>query len=193
MKMTQDTPAIAIKQKDLDLNGSALAGCLSLIKSPISTVLDIRYGLGGWAKIVCNKFSGCTIEGYEQDAATARKAWKDFGVDLHVEKFAKPRNTKPDLCLADFNLVTKLNRSLLDNLLAVMSAKYLVFTDVCASKLHLNYASYGLQRADLEAYWKSFAVRGYAYLGHRKEHHAASTAIYKRNNKPPLESSPSGG
>lgn len=184
--MNQDTPAIDIKDKDLIANVKALSGCLALIKEPIRSVIDVRYGKGGWAKEVIQTLSVNSYVGYEQDRATADIAWKNKVVTLRCRRFDPELDVgKCDLLLADFNTLTKMKRELLDELLEAISARYLVFTDVCCSKLHLNYRSYSLEEASLDLYWRSFKVGGYRLLGWRKEHYAASTAIYTSTKKPP--------
>lgn len=171
------TPAREIKTKDLEANAEALAFLLDLLKGKaIKSTIDVRYGLGGWAKEIRKKFPKCKIEGWERDKLTQENAWTDGGVDLKRGEIDV--EAKADLVLADFNTVTKLNRGELDNLLKIVETRFLIFTDVCCSKLHLNFSSYGLKRPDLGAYWKSFEVEGYRFLGYAREHYAASTGLY---------------
>ncbi len=178
--MNQDTPATEIKSKDLSANCLALEKLLGRLSlAQVSSVADIRYGLGGWAQVVRERFPDVPIEGWEQDSETAQKSWKDSGVTLHIARW-QPSPIRASLVLADFNTLTALKRQLLDELLAQIKSPYLIFTDVACSKLHLNYKSYGLSRPYLSEYWKRFSVRGYLLKAWEQEHHAASTALFER-------------
>jgi len=177
--MNHDTPAVDIKEKDLNQNTQALEELLSKISDEsISSILDIRYGLGGWAEKALETFPGAKLIGYEQDANTAARAVKPKGATVRVKRFEPTKGMKADILLADFNTTTCLKRETLDHALRYVDCDYLVFTDVCCSKLHLNYASYGLAEADLKKYWKRFKVDGYKLIGFARVHHAASSALY---------------
>lgn len=177
--MNDDTPARLIKVNDLNANSVALAELINGIDPP-SSVLDIRYGLGGWARVVAETFPESCIIGYEHDPITARAAWIGSRVTLRVKAFDPNEIEQPvDLLLADFNTTTAKKRTLLDDALRIRPLG-LIFTDVACSKLHLNFSSYGLSRPSLIEYWRRFDVPGYQLIGYVKAHHAASTALYKR-------------
>lgn len=182
--MNQDTPAVAIKTKDLDANGLALKELLEAIprRERIQRIVDIRYGLGGWARHAVESFPLANVLGFEQDAETASKAFLVPSVRLLNERFndIQKLEGKTDLLLADFNTLTVLKRELLDRALTAVNPAWIVFTDVCCSKLHLNYRSYGLENPDLAAYWERFEVGGYRLVKWVKRHHAASSALYQR-------------
>lgn len=176
--MNQDTPAIEIREKDLATNAAALRECLARIVVDISSVVDIRYGLGGWAQVVRGRWPLARIVGYEQHPATADRCWTDNRVELRRERFMPENAPGCELLLADFNTLTMLKRGLLDEALAACRPSYVVFTDVACCKLHLNYRSYGLKAANLEQYWTAFRIDGYRRLRFSRLHHAASTAVY---------------
>jgi hypothetical protein len=181
--MDHNTPAKDIKPKDLAANTKALAELLDFVEGPIKQIVDIRYGLGGWAQEYTSQWPRARVVAYEQDEETAAKAWTNDQVNLEVGPF-KPQEFPfyhVDLLLADFNTLTVLKDTLLVEALAVIEPKWVIFTDVCCSKLHLNYRSYGLKKSDgLDAYWCKFAVEGYGLVRWRKFHHAASSALYQR-------------
>lgn len=184
--MNKDTPALEIKQKDLDKNAWALKSTLEQIDTPIRKVVDIRYGLGGWAKVVMEKYPKAIYLGYEQNKETYLAAWKDIPDSqrfIVVKPFPNLRTTFKgiDLLLADFNNLTVLKRRPLDEALAITSPKWVVFTDVASSKLHLNYRSYGLCRPSLNDYWNKFDIEGYTLEFWEQTHHAASSALYRRD------------
>ena len=185
IKMDSFTPATAIKPKDLQKNTEALKELLGYLDKPPRTVLDIRYGLGGWAKLVRKTYSKAKYLGYEADRETYRTAWKDKGVKLVNSVFPLCETKEVDLLLADFNTLTILKRGELDNVLASVRCDAVIFTDVCCSKIHLNYRSYGLRQANLSSYWQKFLIEGFYLVGFSKEHHVASTALFQR--KSPLQ------
>jgi trans-aconitate methyltransferase len=74
MTMNSSTPAILIRSKDLAKNVKAFAGCLELLPKTPKTVLDIRYGLGGWAKELRRRYPKVAITGYEADPSTYNTA-----------------------------------------------------------------------------------------------------------------------
>lgn len=188
--MNQDTPAREIKTKDLGLNREAVRILLQKIPSVqsntplIKSVVDIRYGLGGWAQEVHRRFPKAKLIGYEQDKETFDKAWKIPQFQVYNLRFSpKPYEVYVDrvnLLLADFNTLTKLNTELLDTALRYFRPGYVIFTDVSCSKLHLNFRSYDLSKANLDLYWKSFTVPGYCLVAWEKKHYAASSAVFKR-------------
>jgi hypothetical protein len=181
--MNQDTPAVDIREKDLAKNAEAFRECLAYVPpSEIERALDIRYGLGGWAKAVRERFPDAYITGYEQDPETAEIAWRGSQVRIINESFHPARvHSQFDLLCADFNTLTVLKRKPLDEAVEAAEPAYVVFTDVACCKLHLNFRSYGLVEPDLDAYWRAFPLKGYRLLGYAKRHHAASTAVYKKN------------
>lgn len=181
-KMTDATPAITIKPKDLAANCEALDALLALVPPP-ADVLDVRYGMGGWARAVLGRWPALRLyHGFEADPGTAAAAWKGRGVSLSVAEFVPDaKYADRDLLLADFNRATTLRRRELEQLLP-LRPKRLVFTDVACVKLHLNYRSYGLTGPDLAAYWAAFKVPGYVFEAFERRHHAASTALYRRTD-----------
>jgi len=183
-KTTQQTPARFIGLKGLAANRNAMRDCIEAIPvADVKTILDIRYGLGSWAEAALKRFPGATLIGYESDRLTAVAAWRGEATVLRVEPFMVPYNAPPvDLLLADFNLTTVVARMLLDEAVEAVKPRYLVFTDVACVKLHMNYKVYGLEKADLDDYWKGFKIEGYDYVKHSRRQHAASTALYKRRN-----------
>ena len=179
--MDKYTPARDIKMKDLGKNSEAFRGLLDLIPvGSVRRVVDVRYGLGGWAREVHTRFPSAKIIGFERDEATAEQSWKTKNVGLHRTEFNQP--VKCDLLVADFNTVTQLKRSESDFVLGLVTCEWLVFTDVCCSKLHLNYHSYGISSSDLEAYWKGYEVKGFELVAYEKKHHAASSGLFKRKS-----------
>jgi len=181
MTMNSSTPAILIRSKDLAKNVKAFAGCLELLPKTPKTVLDIRYGLGGWAKELRRRYPKVAITGYEADPSTYNTAFRDSLTNVYCGMFdGSKRGYRVDLLVADFNTLTTLKRKELEEALAIVKCQWLIFTDVACSKLHLNYRSYGLEEPDLNAYWDEFDVEGYRLAGWAREHHAASTAIYQR-------------
>lgn len=182
MATDQLTPARLIRFRDLVNNRRAMESLLPSIDPPPDWVLDIRYGVGDWAKAVRRKFPAAHIVGFELDEETAEGAWKDANVDLFVEAWVPQTSRAVDLLLADFNMTTVLHRDLLDEAVKAISPGWLIFTDVAAGKLHLNYRSYGLESSDLSSYWRGFVVKGYRLVRYERTHRAASTALYQRKN-----------
>jgi hypothetical protein len=183
-RMTQDTPAVAIRDKDLKLNADAMEDCLKRLAFG-KTAVDIRYGLGGWAERLLALHPKARVLGYEQDEETAEKAYVPDQVNLHVARFDPATVPVPyrecDLLLADFNTVTVLKRTLLDEAVEAIRPLNVIFTDVACVKLHLNFASYGLSSRDtLAEYWKRFKLPGYRLRKWSRKHHAASTALFSR-------------
>ena len=125
-------------------------------------------------------FPDARIIGYEIDAATIETAWTDSGVELRHERWT-PRPTPPtDLLLADFNMSTMLSKEPLEEALIAVRPRFVVFTDVAAAKIHLNYSRYGLVGPSMDKYWSRFRLDGYELVTYRREHHSASTALWKR-------------
>lgn len=184
--MNPSTPAREIKAADLRKNGEALLALLKqLPKGRLWGVLDIRYGLGGWAAIADKTLVMSDYIGYESDQATRHQAVLPIGVDLVPTAFDDEASSHlprvPDLLLADFNTVTMLKRKELDEALELSGRpEFVIFTDVACSKLHLNYKSYGLNHPDLKAYYDNFAIPGYRLVAFAKQHHAASTSLWRR-------------
>jgi hypothetical protein len=141
--MDHNTPATAIRPKDLAANCLALGDCLRAVPpSAVRTILDVRYGLGGWARAALRRFPAARLVGYEADTETAARAWRDGRVDLRVGRFpGSYAASGVCLTLCDFNTTTALKRALLDEaVVAAARPLYLVFTDVACTRLHLNYA-----------------------------------------------------
>lgn len=181
--MNQDTPARTIRQKDLDANSSTFDKLLERIpKDQAKTVLDIRYGLGGWARKIMARFPKTHILRFEQDPDTFNKALDQAVVasSLINSRFdpSLVKGRKFDLVCADFNTLTVLKRELLDQVVSEVETRRIIFTDVACCKLHLNYRSYGLTSPDLSAYWNAFKIPGFELSAFAKEHHAASSALY---------------
>ena len=188
--MNSNTPALEISPKDLERNTEALKVLLAHIPpNAVSRILDVRFGLGGWVKEALRVFPNARVVGYEQDLETAKASWHDSRINLKVRKF-KGDKSKYQLVLADFNTVTQLRRVELDELLSCQNPPYILFTDVCCSKLHLNWKFYGLKQNSLEDYWRSFNVGGYKLVAYAKVHYAASSALFRQNTKkkPPNKS-----
>lgn len=179
--MKPTTPAITIREKDLAKNVEALGGCLDLVRGRIKTVLDVRYGLGGWAKLIMERVKPISYVGTELDQVTYEAAWRHPKVNLINSPLPeKLWHKKWSLVLADFNNLTSLHRGELDWLLPRVTADWLIFTDVACGKLHLNYGSYGLRKPMLAEYWGRFAVEGYELVGYYRAHHFASSAVYQK-------------
>lgn len=178
--MNQDTPASAIRPKDLGANSEALRQLLLRVPRDILSAVDIRYGLGGWARVLYEHHHPSLL-GYEQDLETYRAAWKGAKVKLVNRRF-EGQPYRADLLLADFNTLTVLNRKLLDEAVAAVPAEWVVFTDVARSKLHLNAErSYGLRAgATMDDYWRAFPLVGYRLVAWAGVHWAATTALYKK-------------
>ena len=180
--MDKNTPVREIREKDLAANCLAFGECLKRVPAnEIKTVLDIRYGRGGWARLVRNRIPNARITGYEQDRKTAKLAWADVNTDLLAEEYF-PQRKVFDLLIADFNTLTQIKRQEIDDVIKVVRTKYLIFTDVCCSKLHLNYYSYGLSEPSLIKYWRRFNLDGYRFVCFARHHYAASTALYETKN-----------
>jgi hypothetical protein len=185
--MNNATPALEIREKDLRLNGESLQQLLKYIPIfSVKKIVDVRYGLGGWACICRDRFPKATIFGYEQDKETARQAWKDKRVKLYNKEFLASKTISCDLLLADFNLLTLLSCNPLESIMEVVNSHYLIFTDVASNKLHLNYLSYGLTKPNLDLYWTKWNIFGYKFVTYSSCHHAASSALFIRDlNKKP--------
>lgn len=186
--MNKDTPARLIRQKDLDANTMALATvCRTWISPPPKRVLDVRYGLGGWARQWHAQNFGRKMwyVGFEADSLTYKKAYRPQGVKLVNEPFLPAEREEfqgwADLLLADFNTVTVKKRAELDAVL-VLRPKAIIFTDVACVKLHLNYKTYGLTKPELADYWSGFGINGYSFVAYARHHHPASTALYTRDD-----------
>src|SRR6516164_8531831 len=127
------TSALKIRSKDLSLNGEAAELCMREIGSrPINFIIDIRYGLGGWARIASDLFPDAALRGYEYNEATYKAAWKPPGADIIQGR--SPSLSKRvmgplycDLLLADFNTVTMLKRKELDLALVNFRPRWLIF------------------------------------------------------------------
>lgn len=186
--MNQDTPALTIRQKDLDANADAFALLLESIPlGALKEVLDIRYGLGGWCRKIQERYPRVSVVGYEQDTATFEKAVDKSGSlagSLVNSRFdpSEVKGRKFDLVCADFNTLTVLKRELLDEVVTGVETDRIIFTDVACSKLHLNYRRYGLGVPSLEQYWTRFRIDGYRLVRFVKRHHAASSALYVKKN-----------
>lgn len=181
--MNNLTPAIAIRARDLAANWLAAEELMNRIPTnKVNTILDIRYGLGCWAKSALARFSGAFLTGYESDAVTVSMAWSSSRTTVVESVWPDGKRVgQVDLLLADFNIVTALNQGPLTEAIEWARPTYLIFTDVGASKLHLNYRSYGLTRPDIEEYWRTgFNLEGYRLLEFRQFHRAASTALWER-------------
>lgn len=180
--MESSTPARMIRPKDLEANRTALEECLALIpEDGVKTVLDVRYGLGGWARTVRERFPRAKIVGFEIDAATVNNAWKDKGVNLSASAWTGV-GVGSDLLLCDFNVGTIKSRETVDTLTKVVQPRWVIFTDVACVKIHLNYRNYGLISPDMDEYWQTYKVDGYEQLKWFRKHHAACTAVYQRKD-----------
>ena len=182
-KMRSDTPAIEIREKDLQKNSSALERLLELI--PVGNVLnaiDLRYGLGGWAEKVTKRFPDVTYKGYEKDRQTFRRALLSKPNQVRLfRRDSQLVSGQTDLLLIDFNNLTVLKREPLDDILSKIKTQYLVFTDVASSKIHLNFRSYGLNPDfSMVDYWEQFKISGFGLIGFVRDHHHASSALYKK-------------
>lgn len=183
--MNQHTPANQIKTKDLLSNRQAMEDLLGEIPvKGVRSILDIRYGRGFWAQKVLERFPTASYTGYESDEETLSNAWSSSQVQLY-NSFWPPDegssgNDYPDLVLADFNITTMKNREMLDQVFEVVQPEWIIFTDVACCKIHLNYRSYGLERPEMEDYWKGFNVPWYRLIRFSRKHYAASTALYQR-------------
>ena len=186
-KMNDATPAASIPPKDLDKNTEALGQLLTtLSRSRIEEVLDIRYGLGGWAKESLRQLSSVTrYVAWEADKRTYDLAYDgDDKISLFNDRFTPEMIEAEytiDLLLADFNLVTLRQKSLALEA-AKLGPRYLVFTNVACGKLRLNFRSYGLESADLDQYWKQWEheLPGYELLDYVRARHFASTGLFKK-------------
>lgn len=182
--MKPSTPAAQINARDLDKNTEALRTLLRFIHTAPQIVVDCRYGLGGWAKVLHETFPQAHLVGFEADLETFERAWVGDRSDLHCSSSGTPSlglgYKRCDLLLADFNTVTKLKREELDEEIERWQPEWLIFTDVACGKLHLNFKSYCLAEPDLGKYWRSWDIPGYEFKRAAKHHHAASTALFRR-------------
>lgn len=191
--MDNKTPAIDIKQKDRNRNRLAFHSCLRYLRdkeeADIKNVVDIRYGLGGWACSLFEFYPKCKLIGFEGDEATYSQAAEPRGTKLihsyfpPAKKYKVSKLSNCDLLLADFNRLTVMNKSELTEALDLLSPRYAIFTDVSCSKLHLNYKSYWLESPSLDAYWSSFDVPNYRFLFYDRQHFHASTGLFRRTRK----------
>lgn len=186
--MKDITPAIEIPIKQRKANGWAFQECLSRIDlSKVITVLDIRYGTGDWARRLRERAPHVQIFGFEVDSVTAKIAYRGC-VELAVAEYVGEQlplwPAEYDLLLADFNNLTRLKAEPLHVALRAANPQWVVFTDVASAKLHINFASYGLDNPDLAEYYRRFSLPGYELLGYERKHFPASTSVW-RKNKPP--------
>ncbi len=191
--MNSETPAREIRPKDLAANVAAFEVCLDhLPQKGIGDVLDIRYGLGEWAKALSLVCPSATIHGFEMDRETFCAAARPARSRLLHRPFDPLRIPKSwpqryDLLCADFNTLTLLKAEHLRQAVVATSPRFLIFTDVACSKLHLNFKSYGLKNVDnsgLDRYFSAFRMKvlpGWE-LKHvaRLHYHAATTAWVRR-------------
>lgn len=179
--MNSKTPAADIKEKDLAKNASAAAYLLTMVPTP-KTILDARYGLGGWAVEVAKLWPEVDLVGFEADLNTFNKATVPDGFRLcGLPTDRTKHDGAPDLLLADFNTVTQKKRGELDEEIERWQRPaYVIFTDVACGKLHLNFRSYQLETPDLADYWNSWDIPGYQIVAWTQKHHAASTALFRR-------------
>jgi hypothetical protein len=178
--MDLNSPAIGIKSADLAANTEALKSLLKESPNDFAPnrILDIRYGLGGWARCALGVFPRARLIGYEADSETARRAWKSERVQLRRKRFGGTDTEGADLVLADFNVTTQLNRGQVDSLIE-LGARWIVFTDTACAYLHLNYERYGLDRPNLDDYWRQWDVGGYTLVAYAKKHRTASTGLFQ--------------
>jgi hypothetical protein len=179
--MNSSTPAALINGRDLSKNTVAVRELLAYIEPP-QTVVDCRYGLGGWARVVHNLFEDADLLGFEADPETFARAYKNGLAEVRNQVTAVyDQLWRPcDLLLADFNTVTQLKRRELDEELERWQPSAIIFTDVACGKLHLNYGAYGLDAPDLDAYWRRWSVERYRFERFARHHHAASTGLFTR-------------
>lgn len=179
--MNPSTPAAQIAERDLSKNTAAVRELLALVEPP-QTIVDCRYGLGGWARVVHELFEDADLLGFEADPETFERAYKhDLAEVRNRVTSAYDQLWRPcDLLLADFNTVTQLKRRELDEELDRWQPTAIIFTDVACGKLHLNYRSYGLDQPDLDAYWRRWSIPRYRFERFARHHHAASTGLFYR-------------
>lgn len=187
MTMNSDTPALEIRAKDRDKNSAAFRECILTLMTPHRRILDIRYGLGGWARQWFKLFTSERYLGFEADHETWRLAHKPGGVEVRNERF-DPKTTAPigkiDLVLADFNNLTSLKAKPLLEVLEFAQPRAVIFTDVACSKLHLNFSSYGLKKPDLNGYvrqFSKFVLPDWTCVHTSRHHHHAVTMLFRRN------------
>lgn len=188
--MNTDTPAREIRQKDLDKNSAAFAECLQMIPAQrrLKRVLDIRYGLGGWASRMAELRPPELYIGFEADPQTAERAVKpgNIGLVLVRDRFASSSrylHDPYDLLLADFNNLTSMKAEPLLEALRFAEPRCVIFTDVACSKLHLNFPSYGLKRPDHAGYVRAFAEKclpDWKHVHTARLHHHAATLVFTR-------------
>lgn len=188
--MNTNTPANTIRKKDLDLNTEALRECLVELKKArkrVHTVLDIRYGLGGWAQVTFELLKPKCYVGFEADLKTYRESWKPKTAERFelCQQFFEPTGLNPfDMVLADFNNLTMMKPKDLLQVLAFARPRVVIFTDVACSKLHLNFESYGLNKPDLNQYVRAFGknvLAAWTHLHTARKHHHAATLMFTRN------------
>lgn len=190
--MKESCPALDIREKDRQRNTDAMLECLQRVPhDQIKTVLDIRYGLGGWARPLLEIIPRAKVYGVEGDRKTFHAAWVErprtrviwamFGPDMAWPK-GWPR--KFDLILADTNANTALKPKQITDVVSMVEAKWMIMTDVACSKLHLNYKSYGLgEDWDVLKYhrkaWPKL-LPGWKLRKLSRLHHHAATSLWEK-------------
>lgn len=179
--------------KDQELNRMALEALLSEHLPPgsprgssIRLVLDIRYGLGEYAKTVCRLYPRASYYGVECDRATYAQCWCPPSGDVvcvrfdpHAEYLSRWSESW-DLLLGDFSNVTVKNRTDAVEACASIGPRYFLFADVGCMRLHLHWKTYGLTAPDLDEYWQRWTLPGYSLVGWQRAHPRCSLALYKR-------------
>jgi hypothetical protein len=180
--MNPSTPAAQINERDLSKNTAALRALLVHVEAP-DLVVDVRYGLGGWAQALRERFPDAFLYGFEADRETFSRTWIGDHTTVYNLRSDQPGldpGEPCDILLADFNTVTQLKRAELDAELERWKPRAIIFTDVACGKLHLNYRAYGLSEPDLATYWQLWPIEGYRLQAIEKHHHAASTGLFTR-------------
>ena len=177
-------------------NVAAFELCLKKLPlRDIDTALDVRFGHGGWAKAFSMMCPDAELYGFEWDVETYSAAEVPPRTKLVNRKFDTvtfprewPRHY--DLLCANFNTLTMLKCDPLLRALDIARPRFLIFTDVACSKLHLSYKSYGLKshcrRGDLEHYFDAFgsaSLPGWERVGIARTHFHAATAAWIRKTK----------
>lgn len=179
--ITEDTPARFIGVRALANHRKALVELLNLLPYRPSSVLDIRYGTGGWAREIVRAFSPVSVVGYEKDAETVREAYRHPSIRILTREWKpSPAKERVDLLLADFTSSSVLNRTALDEAIETVSPSLVIFSDGACGKMKMNYRTYGIAEPSMELYWRQFPIEGYRLLGWAQKHRTVSVGLFER-------------
>lgn len=185
--MKDDQPAWKLSVKDETRNGEAVKTLLSRSAPAPKRIVEFFGGIGGVTRVAREMYPCTPLITWDKDDRCVETLREIEGVEvIQGDSLEEALVKEGDGVLMDFNLWTLLRaRSVYKGVMERVFASRPTWVQVADSslgKLHLNYASYGLESKDPEGYYgevkKWVRELGFALVDREKAHHKTVMLLF---------------